>query len=199
MNLFFPCRPIGNNQWQIVAHLKPDGNGALQIVPTNQQQISQTEQPQVQQQKILQIKQQSSVQPQKVVIHQQTQSSVQQQQLQQQQLQQQQQQQSQSGIAPSIEKSLLQGQPPGTIIKCVTAEVTKNQNGPCIKLTGIQGSELTEQQMQLVHQQVKQQLVKKGTIFLTMQSRSFQVIQNIDFVQFFPLILESPFSSRTKW
>lgn len=57
---------------------------------------------------------------------------------------------------------MLQGQPPGTVIKCVTAEVTKNQNGACIKLTGLQGSDLTEQQLSLVHQQVKQQLVKKG-------------------------------------
>lgn len=72
------------------------------------------------------------------------------------------QQQNQPILSPSIEQSLLQGQPPGTIIKCVTAEVTKNQNGPCIKLTGLQGNDFTEQQLSLVHQQVKQQLVKKG-------------------------------------
>lgn len=40
--------------------------------------------------------------------------------------------------------------------------MTKNQNGACIKLTGLQGADLTEQQLSLVHQQVKQQLVKKG-------------------------------------
>lgn len=68
-------------------------------------------------------------------------------------------------IPAALEQSLLQGQPPGTVIKCVTAEVTKNQNGACIKLTGLQGSDLTEQQLSLVHQQVKQQLVKKGKEF----------------------------------
>lgn len=120
----------------------------MQIIPTNNQivqQISQSEQTQNQQQKIMQAKPiQAAVQVQKQITVQQ-------------------QHQSQPNLTSSIEKSLLQGQPPGTIIKCVTAEVTKNQNGPCIKLTGIQGSELTEQQMSLVHQQVKQQLVKKGT------------------------------------
>lgn len=113
------------------------------------QQISQSEQTQaqIQQPKHIQAKPvQPTVQQQKIVI--QPQSSIQ--------------QQAQSVSTSSLEKSLLQGQPPGTIIKCVTAEVTKNQNGPCIKLTGIQGSELTEHQMSLVHQQVKQQLVKKG-------------------------------------
>lgn len=146
------CRPIGNNQWHIVAHLKPQPDGTMQIVSTNNQivqQVSQTEQLQTQQ-NLLQNKQlQAVAQQQKLVI--QPQSSVI--------------QQNQAVLTPSVEKSLLQGQPPGTIIKCVTAEVTKNQNGPCIKLTGIQGSELTEHQMSLVHQQVKQQLVKKGKLF----------------------------------
>lgn len=127
----------------------------MQIVPTNNQivqQISQLEQAQpeqaqTQQHKLSQIKQvQTTVQQQELVIR--TNSSNQ--------------LQAQQHSTSSIEKSLLHGQPPGTVIKCVTAEVTKNQNGPCIKLTGIQGSELTEHQMSLVHQQVKQQLVKKG-------------------------------------
>ncbi|XP_055307735.1 nucleosome-remodeling factor subunit NURF301 isoform X2 [Sitodiplosis mosellana] len=145
-------RPIGNNQWHIVAHLKAQPDGTMQIVPTNNQivqQVSQSEQMETQQ-KLLQTKQIQTVpQQQKLVI--QPQSSIN--------------QPNQAVLSPSIEKSLLQGQPPGTIIKCVTAEVTKNQNGPCIKLTGIQGSELTEHQMSLVHQQVKQQLVKKGKQF----------------------------------
>lgn len=159
----FYYRPIGNNQWHIVAHLKSQSDGTMQIIPTNNQivstnsqvvstnnqivqQISHSEQPQTQQ-KLIQSKQIQSVAPQqKLVIQPQTSTN----------------QQSQVVLTSSIEKSLLQGQPPGTIIKCVTAEVTKNQNGPCIKLTGIQGSELTEHQMSLVHQQVKQQLVKKG-------------------------------------
>lgn len=148
----FDYRPIGNNQWQIVAHLKPQPDGTMQIVPTNNQvvqQIPQTDQSQSQsqQQKLLQPKQ-THLTIQQPTLTVQTQASTQ--------------QPNQTTMTQSVEKSLLQGQPPGTIIKCVTAEVTKNQNGPCIKLTGIQGSELTEQQMSLVHQQVKQQLVKKG-------------------------------------
>lgn len=158
----FYCRSIGNNQWHIVAHLKSQQDGTMQIVPTNNQivqQISQSEQTQAQtqtqQQKLLETKQvQTAVQHQKLVI--QPQASTQ--------------EQTQPLLTSSIERSLLQGQPPGTIIKCVTAEVTKNQNGPCIKLTGIQGSELTEHQMSLVHQQVKQQLVKKGKNLKSPQS-----------------------------
>lgn len=121
----------------------------MQIVPTNNQiiqQISQTDQSQTQQKPVQSKQIQAVVQQPKLVIQSQSTAN----------------QQSQAVLTSSIEKSLLQGQPPGTIIKCVTAEVTKNQNGPCIKLTGIQGSELTEHQMSLVHQQVKQQLVKKG-------------------------------------
>lgn len=153
----FNSRPIGNNQWHIVAQLKSQADGTMQIIPTNNQivqQIPQPEQTQTQPQKILPTKpiQATFHVPKPVSIQSQTSTL--------------QQNQSSSAQPPnlmsSIEKSLLQGQPPGTIIKCVTAEVTKNQNGPCIKLTGIQGSELTEQQMSLVHQQVKQQLVKKG-------------------------------------
>lgn len=148
-------RPIGNNQWHIVAHLKAQPDGTMQMVSTNNQivqQVSQSEQLQTEQ-NLLQNKQlQAVAQQQKLVI--QPQSSV---------------TQPNPVLTPSVEKSLekslLQGQPPGTVIKCVTAEVTKNQNGPCIKLTGIQGSELTEHQMSLVHQQVKQQLVKKGKLF----------------------------------
>lgn len=124
----------------------------MQIVPTNNQvvqQIPQSDQTQSQEQQPLQPKQNHlPLQQQSLTVHPQSSS----------------QQPNQSTMTTSVEKSLLQGQPPGTIIKCVTAEVTKNQNGPCIKLTGIQGSELTEQQMSLVHQQVKQQLVKKGNL-----------------------------------
>lgn len=149
---------MGNNQWNIVAHLKSQADGTMQIVPTNNQVVQQISdqqqapaQAQVQSQastpqKVIQTKPvQQAMQQQKLIIQSPPQSSSQ-----------------QEVLSPSIEETLLQGQPPGTVIKCVTAEVTKNQNGPCIKLTGIQGSELTEQQMSLVHQQVKQQLVKKG-------------------------------------
>lgn len=61
------------------------------------------------------------------------------------------------------ENSLLKGQPPGTVIKCVTAQVIQTQQGPRIVLQGLQGSDFTQQQSALVQQQVKQQLLKGKT------------------------------------
>ncbi|KAL0125669.1 hypothetical protein PUN28_004623 [Cardiocondyla obscurior] len=60
----------------------------------------------------------------------------------------------------SIEASLLAGQPPGTVIKCVTAQVITTTEGPRIVLQGLQGSDFTQQQLNMVQQQVKQQLLK---------------------------------------
>lgn len=65
----------------------------------------------------------------------------------------------------SIEDSLLQGQPPGTVIKCVTAQVIQTQQGPRIVLQGLAGNDFTPSQLSLVQQQVKQQLLK-GLDFL---------------------------------
>lgn len=67
-----------------------------------------------------------------------------------------------SSVAPaagSIEASLLAGQPPGTVIKCVTAQIQMTE-GPRIVLQGLQGAEFTSQQLAMVQQQVKQQLLK---------------------------------------
>ncbi|XP_066157343.1 nucleosome-remodeling factor subunit NURF301 isoform X1 [Euwallacea fornicatus] len=55
---------------------------------------------------------------------------------------------------------LLAGQPPGTVIKCVTAQVIQTQQGPRIVLQGLQGSDFSPQQLAAVQQQVKQQLLK---------------------------------------
>uniref|UniRef100_A0AAR5PPQ8 Nucleosome-remodeling factor subunit NURF301 n=1 Tax=Dendroctonus ponderosae TaxID=77166 RepID=A0AAR5PPQ8_DENPD len=55
---------------------------------------------------------------------------------------------------------LLAGQPPGTVIKCVTAQVIQTQQGPRIVLQGLQGADFTPQQLAAVQQQVKQQLLK---------------------------------------
>lgn len=55
---------------------------------------------------------------------------------------------------------LLVGQPPGTVIKCVTAQVIQTQAGPRIVLQGLQGADFTQQQLAAVQQQVKQQLLK---------------------------------------
>lgn len=59
-----------------------------------------------------------------------------------------------------IERQLLVSQPPGTVIKCVTAQVIQTSEGPRIVLQGIQGADFTPQQLNLVQQQVKQQLLK---------------------------------------
>lgn len=59
----------------------------------------------------------------------------------------------------SVEASLLAGQPPGTVIKCVTAQIQMTE-GPRIVLQGLQGAEFTSQQLAMVQQQVKQQLLK---------------------------------------
>lgn len=55
---------------------------------------------------------------------------------------------------------LLVGQPPGTVIKCVTAQVIQTAAGPRIVLQGLQGADFTTQQLAAVQQQVKQQLLK---------------------------------------
>ncbi|XP_046429162.1 nucleosome-remodeling factor subunit NURF301 isoform X3 [Neodiprion fabricii] len=60
----------------------------------------------------------------------------------------------------SVEASLLAGQPPGTVIKCVTAQVIQTSQGPRIVLQGLQGADFTPQQLAMVQQQVKQQLLK---------------------------------------
>lgn len=60
----------------------------------------------------------------------------------------------------SIEASLLAGQPPGTVIKCVTAQVIQTTEGPRIVLQGLQGADFTAQQLSMVQAQVKQQLLK---------------------------------------
>lgn len=59
------------------------------------------------------------------------------------------------------EKLLLANQPPGTVIKCITAQVIQSPtHGNKIVLQGLQGNDFTAQQLQLVQQQVKLQLLK---------------------------------------
>ncbi|CAD6241102.1 GSCOCG00009137001-RA-CDS [Cotesia congregata] len=65
-----------------------------------------------------------------------------------------------SSIPAGTEASLLASQPPGTVIKCVTAQVIGTTHGPRIVLQGLQGADFTPQQLAMVQQQVKQQLVK---------------------------------------
>lgn len=63
-------------------------------------------------------------------------------------------------------EQLLVGQPPGTVIKCVTAQVIQTQQGPRIVLQGLQGADFTQQQLAAVQQQVKQQLLKGKNLFI---------------------------------
>ncbi|XP_073972080.1 nucleosome-remodeling factor subunit NURF301 E(bx) isoform X2 [Rhodnius prolixus] len=58
------------------------------------------------------------------------------------------------------ESALLAGQPPGTVIKCITAQVIQTQQGPRIVLQGLTGSNFSQQQLTIIQQQVKQQLLK---------------------------------------
>jgi nucleosome-remodeling factor subunit BPTF len=155
----------GNGNLEIVATIKHQTNGPAQVIPTQEIALASNNSPgspingQQQQQQQQQLHHQQVLQQKPVQTRptQQIQSPV---------------QQSQplaidssNQIAPSIEQSLLQGQPPGTVIKCVTAQVIQTQNGPRIVLQGLQGSEFTQQQSALVQQQVKQQLLKGITFF----------------------------------
>ncbi|VVC31946.1 Hypothetical protein CINCED_3A007015 [Cinara cedri] len=64
-------------------------------------------------------------------------------------------------LADEQEKLLLANQPPGTIIKCITAQVIQSAiHGNKIVLQGLQNNDFTPQQLALVQQQVKQQLLK---------------------------------------
>uniref|UniRef100_A0A1Q3FWI9 Putative nucleosome remodeling factor subunit n=1 Tax=Culex tarsalis TaxID=7177 RepID=A0A1Q3FWI9_CULTA len=153
-------RPLGNNQAQVVAHIKTQSNGTAQIIPlANAVDPPPPPQPQIQQVQIPQattIQQVVQQQQQQTIVQhalntsggstttfQQLASPIQQQQ-----------------VIDPVEQSLLQGQPPGTVIKCVTAQVIQTQQGPRIVLQGLQGSDFTPQQSALVQQQVKQQLLK---------------------------------------
>lgn len=63
-------------------------------------------------------------------------------------------------LTPEQEAALLVNQPPGTVIKAITAQVIQTPQGPRIVLQGLTGSDFTQQQLALVQQQVKQQLLK---------------------------------------
>lgn len=137
-------KPIGNNQVQIVAHLKTQSDGQTHIV-ANQQMATKIEQPVAQtiQQQVLQ----SPPMQQKIILQSPiNHGTVQQNQTilatppQAQQIQ----QHIHQNVSPTVEQ-LLQGQPPGTQIKCVTAQVVQMPTGPRIVLQGIQGNDLTAQ------------------------------------------------------
>ncbi|KAI8124900.1 Nucleosome-remodeling factor subunit NURF301 [Lucilia cuprina] len=138
-------KPLGNNQAQIVAHIKTQSDGNAHIVTNTavEHQTTPTKTPPVSQ---------VSIQSQSIQVAPQPQQH--------QSIAPQQQQIQQSNQPMSIEESLLQGQPPGTVIKCVTAQVIQTEQGPRIVLQGLVGNDFTQQQLALVQQQVKQQLLK---------------------------------------
>ncbi|XP_015374966.1 PREDICTED: nucleosome-remodeling factor subunit NURF301-like isoform X3 [Diuraphis noxia] len=83
------------------------------------------------------------------------------------------------------EKILLANQPPGTVIKCITAQVIQSQtHGNKIVLQGLQGNDFTPQQLQLVQQQVKQQLLKaqesSGTLGVLGPTKIYLAVQPPD-------------------
>ncbi|XP_022221729.2 nucleosome-remodeling factor subunit NURF301 isoform X3 [Drosophila obscura] len=159
-------KPLGNNQAQIVAHIKHQGDGNAHIVTNNTAPAVPQESPQSSPVKQPQQQALTSLSPQQVIVQQQqiaqqcsydtaassipqqhvTPGTVQPGQTQQQPM--------------SVEESLLQNQPPGTVIKCVTAQVLQTEHGPRIVLQGLVGNDFTAQQLQLVQTQVKQQLMK---------------------------------------
>ncbi|XP_017781455.1 PREDICTED: nucleosome-remodeling factor subunit NURF301 isoform X2 [Nicrophorus vespilloides] len=136
-------RPTGNNQAQIVAQLTP--STALATSQSSTTTTSTTTTP---------VKQEAVVQQKQVVTATTTTATptttpavVN--------------QQDASGqIDPATLEQLLVGQPAGTVIKCVTAQVIQTQQGPRIVLQGLQGADFTQQQLAAVQQQVKQQLLK---------------------------------------
>uniref|UniRef100_A0A1L8DWQ1 Putative nucleosome remodeling factor subunit n=1 Tax=Nyssomyia neivai TaxID=330878 RepID=A0A1L8DWQ1_9DIPT len=130
-------RPLANNQAQIVAHVKPHDaatTSTTQVVVSSSPQLPTVATPTTTPQKVP-----APISPQTP-----TTSSA----------------QSSGIVSPSIEHSLLKGQPPGTVIKCVTAQVIQTPAGPRIVLQGLANNDFTPQQLSLVQQQVKQQLLK---------------------------------------
>ena len=134
-------RPTGNNQAQVVAQLTP-GNltqlntGQTAVATPVKQVVSQPQQvdsPKVVQTPQPQIQQQVKTATPRESVSQNDQATMEQ---------------------------LLAGQPPGTVIKCVTAQVIQTPQGPRIVLQGLQGADFTPQQLAAVQQQVKQQLLK---------------------------------------
>nr|CAH7737126.1 unnamed protein product [Callosobruchus chinensis] len=156
-------RPTGNNQAQVVAQLTPgsiahtvQGVAVSTAVAHAQPVKQQTVVRQVVEQQPQPAQQQPPPQPQPPQPQPQPQ--------QQQQTQQQSPVQNAPKHDPQIDQAtmeqLLIGQPPGTVIKCVTAQVIQTAQGPRIVLQGLQGADFSQQQLSAVQHQVKQQLLK---------------------------------------
>ncbi|KAK4876450.1 hypothetical protein RN001_012872 [Aquatica leii] len=124
-------RPTGNGQAQVVAQITPGNIAHSQL--QNQVSSVQTNTPRQVIQQPQQVNQEQTPKPL---------------------------QENANQIDQATMEQLLIGQPPGTVIKCVTAQVIQTQQGPRIVLQGLQGADFTPQQLSAVQHQVKQQLLK---------------------------------------
>ncbi|CAH1971965.1 unnamed protein product [Acanthoscelides obtectus] len=156
-------RPTGNNQAQVVAQLTP-GSLAHTVQGVAVSTAVAHAQPVKQQTVVRQVvEQQPAPQPVQPAPQPQPQPQTQPQPQQQQTLQQpavQNTPKHDPQIDQATMEQLLIGQPPGTMIKCVTAQVIQTAQGPRIVLQGLQGADFSPQQLAAVQQQVKQQLLK---------------------------------------
>ncbi|XP_041977903.1 nucleosome-remodeling factor subunit NURF301 [Aricia agestis] len=125
-------RPTGNNQAQIVAHIGQSPAAVASPAPAVRPAVAAVQAAIPQQPQTPQQQMPQTPQPPQ---HQLTEDQI-------------------------MEKRLLAGQPPGTIIKTVTAQVMQTSSGPSIVLQGLHGYSLSPQQLALVQHQVKQQLLK---------------------------------------
>ncbi|KAG5899121.1 hypothetical protein JTB14_021623 [Gonioctena quinquepunctata] len=146
-------RPTGNNQAQVVAQLTPGHLTPQAIQP--QQQTTPSIRPNTPVKQIVRQQPEPAAQQPVALQKPQTPQSIQQ------ALQSPTKQvQDNNQIDQATMDQLLVGQPAGTVIKCVTAQVIQTQQGPRIVLQGLQGADFTPQQLAAVQQQVKQQLLK---------------------------------------
>ena len=67
-----------------------------------------------------------------------------------------------SSTSPGTQEQVrVASEPPGTIVKCITAQVVQTPEGPRIMLQGLQkGDPFSPEQLQAIQQQVKQELLK---------------------------------------
>lgn len=137
-------RPTGNNQAQIVAHIG-QSPAAVSNVPVSSASVGPvTVAPAPRPAPVLAPAPAPSPSPAPLAIQPQPKPQLQQ----------------QLSEEEIVEKSLLVGQPPGTVIRTVTVQVMQTSSGPSIVLQGLHGYTLTPQQLMYVQQQVKQQLLK---------------------------------------
>lgn len=130
-------RPTGNNQAQVVAQLTPSTICSNQLQSTTTPQSASPAKPPPPAPAAAVVPKQEEPSPKPI-----------------------QQENNTSNQDKNTIEQLMVNCPPGTVIKCVTAQVIQTQQGPRIVLQGLQGADFTQQQLATVQQQVKQQLLK---------------------------------------